>query len=468
MDSTSLTVMYFAILLGFGVIIANVLRKKNIPDTFFLLLLGLLFSPTVFMNPVVTQYVSIKLVDVQAMGDVPNFLRILALILVLFIGTFNLNFRTFKTYSGVSLRLAVIGVILTAVILGGIIHLMFGIGLVFALLLGAVLSGTETEVLVTFEKSLAKSKKAFSILKIESIFNSPMSVLVPLIFLDLVYITPGALFEPMKYASQFWLMIVAGLGTGLLTGLSFSYFFKRMDKKYMSLLMLSIALISYALAEAVGGSGALSVAVCGLVAGNFSIKSDERKQAIEFEDQLFEMLRISVFTLLGAEVSLLIGMQEIALILLFFVIATAVRPLLLTLIMGRERKEFTRRDFLMLSLVAPRGLSSAAMIPIVAAAVIASGQTFVAESMVNIVFLFVLFSVLFSSVVAGIGSMENISLPKRKAKKGKEEKQEKVEEKKDELSLMLEVGDKKPEQKKHEDKKQEEKKARGVKKRKGR
>ena len=468
MDSTSLTVMYFAILLGFGVIVANVLRKKNIPDTFFLLLLGLLFSPTVFMNPVVTQYVSIKLVDVQAMGDVPNFLRILALILVLFIGTFNLNFRTFKTYSGVSLRLAVIGVILTAVILGGIIHLMFGIGLVFALLLGAVLSGTETEVLVTFEKSLAKSKKAFSILKIESIFNSPMSVLVPLIFLDLVYITPGALFEPMKYASQFWLMIVAGLGTGLLTGLSFSYFFKRMDKKYMSLLMLSIALISYALAEAVGGSGALSVAVCGLVAGNFSIKSDERKQAIEFEDQLFEMLRISVFTLLGAEVSLLIGMQEIALILLFFVIATAVRPLLLTLIMGRERKEFTRRDFLMLSLVAPRGLSSAAMIPIVAAAVIASGQTFVAESMVNIVFLFVLFSVLFSSVVAGIGSMENISLPKRKAKKGKEEKQEKVEEKKDELSLMLEVGDKKPEQKKHEDKKQEEKKARGVKKRKGR
>jgi NhaP-type Na+/H+ or K+/H+ antiporter len=71
----TLTMTYFAFLLGFGVVVANLLKKAKIPDTFFLLLLGLVLGPTVFMNPFVMQYVNITLVDVTAMGSVPEGLQ---------------------------------------------------------------------------------------------------------------------------------------------------------------------------------------------------------------------------------------------------------------------------------------------------------------------------------------------------------------------------------------------------------
>ncbi|MBN2330252.1 MAG: cation:proton antiporter [Candidatus Aenigmarchaeota archaeon] len=426
LDAISLAVTYFAILLGFGVLLANVLKKRNIPDTIFLLLLGLLFSPTFISHPFVTQYISIKLVDVQAMGNIPDFLRILALILVVFTGTFNLNFRIFKRYSAISLKLAVIGVLINTIVLGVIAHFMFNIEILFAFLFASVISGTGSAVVFAFERALAKSRRALTIIKVESIFNSPISVLVPLIFLDLLYLTPGALIEPMKYLSQFWLMITAGVGTGLLIGLSVSRLFKGIREEYTPLLLFAIALITYALAIGVGGSGMLAVAICGLVASNFSIsKKEDREKIIRFEDQLSEMLRISVFTLLGAQVTLIMGLKEFVLIILFFVLVVILRPLFLLSLMGGLKRKFSRLDIMLMSFIAPRGLPAAAMVPIIAAAVISVGQPAMADTIVNIVFMVILLSVLFSTLVAKIGSMDRFQKGPMKEEEQKEKEKEK-------------------------------------------
>jgi cell volume regulation protein A len=425
MDAVSLSVMYFAILLGFGILIANVLKKRNIPDTFFLLLLGLAFGPTLFANPAITQYVNMQLVDVEAMGMIPDFFRTLALILVIFIGTFNLNFRVFKKYSNISLKLAFVGVLFNTVVLGFVAHFLFGMELLYSMLLGAVISGTGSGVVCAFEHALHKCRSAITILKVESIFNSPISVLVPLIFLDLVSITQGALLEPMKYLSQFWLMITAGVGTGLIVGLAVSRIFKGIMKEYSSLLLFAIALITYALAIGVGGSGMLAVAICGLVAGNFTLHGrDDKEELLHFEDQFSEMLRIAVFTLLGAQVTILMNMEELATVLIFFVMVVLVRPVMLLFLMGHLKDKFSRRDILLMSFIAPRGLSSAAMIPIVAAAVIAAGMSALATQMVNIVFMVILLSVLFSTIVGKAASIERFSRDGKKKDK-KEEKEEK-------------------------------------------
>ena len=159
---------------------------------------------------------------------------------------------------------------------------------------------------------------------------------------------------------------------------------------------------------------------CGLVAGNFSIsKKEEKQELIEFEDQLSEMLRIAVFTLLGAQVTLLLGLQDFILILLFFMLVVLLRPLILLILMGDLKKKFTRKDVLLMSFIAPRGLSAAAMIPIIAAAVVSIGATALADKMINIVFMVILLSVLFSTIVAGIGSMKRFQDKKEKDKKEK-------------------------------------------------
>ena len=178
-----LTVTYFAFLLGFGVLIANITKKMKIPDAFLLLILGLLLGPTIIQHPAIAQYVNISLINVSAMGGVPDFLRTLALIMVVFTGTFNLSMRTFKKYSGISLKLAVIGTLFNTVLFGFAANIIFGLEWAYAFLLGAILSGTGTGVIYSLENVLA-AKKPLTILKIESIFNSPLTVLLPVLFLQ--------------------------------------------------------------------------------------------------------------------------------------------------------------------------------------------------------------------------------------------------------------------------------------------
>jgi cell volume regulation protein A len=395
-----LTMTYFAFLLGFGVLIANVLKKYNIPDTFFLMMLGLVLGPTVFMNPLVMQYFKITLVDVSAMGEVPDFLRTLALILIIFTGIYNLSWRLFKKFSDVSVKLA-IGVVLgNTLVIGLAANLLFNLNPVYSLLLGTVISGTGTAVLMSFRNKLSGYKKAVTIMELESIFNSPLSVIFPLIFLSMVAAVPGALFEPMKYLGQFWLMIVAGIGTGIIVGFAAAKIMKTMLKEYSSLLVFAIALITYALAENVGGSGMLAVAVCGLIVGNMMLK--ESGDVKMFEGQLTEMLRISIFTLMGAQVLLPTDIMIYVYVFVFALVVLLVRPLFVIPLLGGMRKEFTKKDIIVMSFVAPKGTSEAAVAPLVAAAIIGAGAAETGNMFMNIVFLVIIFSILFSTIVAMI------------------------------------------------------------------
>ena len=425
----TITVTYFAFLLGFGVLIANLLKKRKIPDSFFLLLLGLVLGPTVFMNPVVTQYVHLTLVDVSAMGTVPNFLRTLAIILIVFVGMFNLKLKVFKRFSDVSVNLAIVGVIFNTVFIGLVAHLMFGLNPVYALLMGAAISGTGTDVLSTFKDSLSKFKKSVTIMNVESIFNSPFAAIFVLLFLGMVTIEPGALFQPMKYASQLWLMIVAGVGAGVIIGLAVSKIMKTMLREYSSLILFSIALITYALAENVGGSGILAVAVCGLVSGNISFPENHREDINKFEGQLSEMLRISVFTLLGAQVMLLFDAGQFLMGFAFFLIVFLARPVFLIPTLGKRRKNLAKRDIIVMSFIAPKGDSETALAPLVAATIAGTGAIGAAATgnqIMNIMFIVILLSILFSTVVALLMSNKKIQtvadnwLKKREEKRKRE------------------------------------------------
>ncbi|MBU0898555.1 MAG: cation:proton antiporter [Nanoarchaeota archaeon] len=451
----TLTVTYFGILLGFGILIANVLKKRKIPDTFFLLLLGLVLGPTLAFNPIISQYININLVDVGAMGNIPDFLRILALILIVFSGTFKLSFSLFKRVSGLSIKLAVIGVVFSTIFLGFVAHLIFGIELVFAMLLGAVISGTGSGVIFAFEDVLPKSRKALSVLKIESVFNSPLTVLLPLIFLDVVALEPGALFTPLVYLSQFWEMIAAGAGTGLLIGVFVAIMLKRMQREYGALLLFAVALITYALAENIGGSGILAVAVCGLVAGKMLVKHKEEIGG--FDDQISEMLRISVFTLFGAQVTLLFGLHELFLILVFFTISIFLRPIFLMLTLGGVRHNFSRSDLALMSFVAPKGIAAAAMAPIIAASVIALGSSIVgiellAERMVNIIFVVIMLSILLSSILAKIISHRQLKngCKGKKIERMIEKKVKKIKPLEQKKELLMAVAENKIEKTKNE------------------
>ena len=271
-----LIVSYFSFLLGFGVIVANLMKKVRIPDTFLLLLVGLICGPTIWRNPAVARYIDFIIVDVSAMSVVPDFLRTLALVLIVFTGAFNLDFSELKKFSNIAVNLAFLIVFLNTVILGVAAKVIFSLNWIPAFLIGAIISGTDASVVFSFEESLKKYKNVLPILKVESILNSPLSVLIPILFLDLLDISPGTVLAPTVYISQFWQMIVAGIGSGIVIGLGITKIIGRMLREYSSLLIFSIALLTFGLSEAVGGSGMLGVAVAGFIIGNLGFPHKER------------------------------------------------------------------------------------------------------------------------------------------------------------------------------------------------
>ena len=426
----TLAVTYFGILLGFGVLVANILEKRKIPDSFFFIILGLILGPTLFNNPIINQYVSIALVDIGAMGPIPDFIRTLAIIMIIFTGTFNLRMAIFKEHYDIALKLAVLGPIISTVILAFAANVIFGLEPVFALLLGAILSGTGDAVIYAFNQNLSKFR-SYNIIWIEAILNSPISILLSLMFLSFLTLEPGSLIEPLKYASQFGRLVATGVGTGLIIGFGVAKLLRQMLGEYKPLLVFSIALITFAVAENLGGSGILAVAVCGLIVGNMTFR--EKEGVKRFDDLLTNLFRISIFTFLGAQAALFVTLNDIILALMFFGIIILARLLIMMTMLGKKRKEMSRRDLALVSLVGTaKGLDAAATAPIVAAALLATDNVGVAASIVNIVIMIILISVLFSSAIAYVLGRKG----PEKGMQAVEEKDEDDEEDKD----MVDVG----------------------------
>ncbi|MFQ5815949.1 MAG: cation:proton antiporter, partial [Candidatus Hydrothermarchaeaceae archaeon] len=291
------------------------------------------------------------------------------------------------------------------IILGAAAKVIFGLGWIPAFLIGAIISGTDASVIFTFEEPLKKYSNVLTVLKVESILNSPLSVLIPVLFLDLLELSPGTVLAPTVYISQFWQMIVAGIGSGIVIGLGITKIIGRMLREYSGLIIFAIALLTFGLSESVGGSGMLGVAVAGFIIGNLGFPHKERVK--EFQSEFSDMLRISVFTLLGAQVFLDLNPFLLLVEFLFAVLVFVVRPIFVNYIAGDIRKEAGYEGFTLLRFAGPRGISAAAIAPLAA---VALGD----ELIMNIVFMVIFFTVLLSTVIANLVSSGRVVTIKNK------------------------------------------------------
>jgi len=382
------TMTYFAALLGFGVLVIGVTKRFRLPSAFFLLLIGLLFGPTL-----------LGLVDVSRMGDIPDFLRTLALIIIVFAGSFHLKLSTFKRVSNTALKLSFFGFFFSMLILGLTAYYVFGISLIGSFLLGAIVAGTSSSAIIPLRALLdTEESDVLDILAVESIFNDPLTVLVPLLILEALV---GGVFSSTLFISQFWQMIAAGVGTGVVVGFAAVEVFRRTQEELSSILSFAIALVTYALASNVGGSGIMAVAICALILGNMKIPF--KKVIGEFEDSLSTVLTISVFTLLGAQIALeitpgLLIAEGIFVAVLIF----GARPIMTFLCLLKEKHSLS--DNLLISFTGPRGVASAAMaaIPLAYATANESLAHLIPEAKIILLttFLVIMFTLLSSTIMS--------------------------------------------------------------------
>ena len=150
--------------------------------------------------------------------------------------------------------------------------------------------GTSPDVVLSMLKN--EKHKIVEFLRIESIINTPLTVLMPFILLDLYNtlnlqeVIFSKLLEQLKpFITQF----VVGIGAGVLIGLIISKVMKKAYSETLSpLALVTAALLTYILAENLGGNGVLAVTVMGLLFGNFYVKQKEQLYSFStiFENSL--------------------------------------------------------------------------------------------------------------------------------------------------------------------------------------
>jgi CPA1 family monovalent cation:H+ antiporter len=282
-------VTLIAVVLLVGIIVSWFAGKVKLPDVLFLLLAGMALGlPTIagkrligFSDPFVAS------------------ISVIALALIIFGSTAKIKLKEVDSWSLRALKLTFTFTFLHLIIFSTAVHFFVGFPWGISILIASILAGTSPDIILQL---LADCKhKIVELLKLESIFNTPLTVIIPFIVLDLMSgtVSAGVTEEFLARLAPFLTTIVAGIGAGVVVALILMKIMQRAtNTSYGYLAVLVSVLLTYVLAEGLKGNGVLAVTTLGLFFGNSTIK--DKAQLLTFENLLAKVLYIFVFMLLGS------------------------------------------------------------------------------------------------------------------------------------------------------------------------
>jgi cell volume regulation protein A len=313
---------------------------------------------------------------------------VVALALILFAGGLETDWHVVKATLRSGLALATLGVVITAILVGFFAHAFLNFGLLEGLLLGAILSSTDAAAVfaVLRGRSVHLRGRLEPLLELEAGSNDPMAVFLTIAFVTLIS-KPEL---PISWLFIFFMQqMVLGVLCGLLIGQIGLWLLNRLRLEYDGLypvLTLSLAMFTYGVTAALGGSGFLAVYLAALLLGNRDFI--HKKSLTRFHDGMAWLMQIAMFLSLGLLVfpSRLVPMIGMGLILALFLMLVA-RPFsaLVALLFSR----FTLRERLMVGWVGLRGAA-----PIILATFPLLAGLPKADTLFHLVFFAVLASVL--------------------------------------------------------------------------
>jgi len=301
--------------------------------------------------------------DLISMGPTNSLILVfaeIALVLILFSDAARINFSALKGNRSLPTRLLVIGLPLTIFAGSVTAILMFtDIALPEAALIGAILSPTDAglgQAIVNSPKVPARIRQA---LNVESGLNDGGAIPFFAFFLVL------AEAEKLNIPAVTWLTFAAeqigvGIIVGVLVGLIGGYFVNKalerglMTGRFQWIGFLSLAIMSFVLADALGGSGFIAAFVGGIattITGKHVSES-----IIEFTSTGGELCSLAVFFIFGVLVASLFNGVTWFVVLYAIFSLTVIRmiPVAISLIKTKLQPE----SVLFMGWFGPRGLAS--------------------------------------------------------------------------------------------------------------
>lgn len=340
-----MTMLVLVMVVGtFAQIIAD---KVRIPATGPLLFAGLVFGKA-----------GLGLIQPELLGDVLPVIVKASVAIVVFEGGMLLDVRNIRHASRAVLGLVTVGLLITTILSGVLVHFLFGWGWELSFLFGAIVSVTGPTVITPILEKVKVNRRVRSTLESESIIADPLGVILA----SLVF---TAIISPKGLTSAIPTGLIT-LGAGILVGFGIALIvwilsdrFRLLPSKFSRIGILGAALVSYTLAELIAHeAGVLAAAIAGISIGSLSIP--HKDQIEEFKGDLSTISISAVFILLSSGLVISditsLGLPGIIAVVSMIMIVRPVRVFASTL--GSELKT---NEKWFISFMGPRGIVAASV-----------------------------------------------------------------------------------------------------------
>jgi len=317
------TLLSCGLILAVGTLAAFVAQKIRIPDVAVFLIAGILLGPH-----------ATDLVNIPAGSALNEIIVLFGASYILFDGGAALRFAVLKQVWITIVVLATIGVVITAAITGIAAHVVLGLPLIVALLLGATLASTDPATLIPIFRQIRIRDRVAQTVISESAFNDAMGAI--LTFTILAVATGTGEFalsrSLLALVEQSVIGIAAGVAFGYLAALLIAHERWAFLAEYAPVVTLAAVIGAYFAASGLHASGFMAVFVFGVMLGNkeslgFRMQPGEAQRLDEFVLTTSFIMRLFIFILLGAQVDFVeIGRYGIAAVVVVIVLMLIARP----------------------------------------------------------------------------------------------------------------------------------------------
>lgn len=282
----TLNILTIGIIILISVFLNKASSKIGIPTLLAFIILGLLFGSEGIVKIPFDNY------------EFASRICTVALIFIMFYGGFGTNWMEAKKIAPQAILLASLGVAMTAVLTGLFTYYVLKFDFWESMLMGSVISSTDAASVFTIlrSKKLNLKDNTASMLELESGSNDPSSYMLTAITLSIM--------NGNANGTQIIYMVFAQVVYALLIGFIIAklsiYLLKHFDFEingFDAVFVLSVAILSYAIPEAIGGNGYLSAYIVGIMLGNQNFKN--KVDLVHFFNGVTGFMQVIIFFLLG-------------------------------------------------------------------------------------------------------------------------------------------------------------------------
>jgi NhaP-type Na+/H+ or K+/H+ antiporter len=370
----ALTILAIGLLVFVGHVLADFFQRTKVPDVLILMFAGILLGPV------------FGIVEPADFGKVGPVFTTLALIIILFEGGIHLNIKQLGSAAGETLALSLATFATTTLVVAHLADLLLPLDFLTGLLVGTILGGTSSAVVVPLIRALAMEARPSTVLFLESALTDVLVIVIALGLIralsagtvgELAAVDGGSLVVEILLS-----FVVAGL-IGIAGALVWSAILDKVRRVPNTIFTtLAYVFILFGVAELSGYSGAIATLAFGVAVANFpniperlfgKVFSFRLSAFAEHERAFFGeavfLVKTFFFVFLGVSMSFA-DWRLVAIGLGLAMAAYFIRTPMVRLLV---HPTVSRRDAARMSALVPKGLASAVLAALPAQAGLASG-----------------------------------------------------------------------------------------------